>query len=131
MLVAAWVLIRLRAWHSEPVSVTGLLRFVPFFIWESLRGGIDVALRTLAPTMRIAPDFAVYRTALQQHEARVLLANCVSLLPGTLTADLQGDRLHVHLLDARVDPHGELRRLERAVGWVYPHGVRDGEQPDD
>jgi len=27
----------------------GFLRFISFFIWESLRGGFDVARRTLAP----------------------------------------------------------------------------------
>jgi multicomponent Na+:H+ antiporter subunit E len=99
----------------------GVLRFVPFFLWESLRGGIDVALRTLAPRMPVHPGFVTYPIGLlRRRDARVFFANCLCLLPGTLAADLSGDRLEVHLLDMGTDPATELRRLERAVARVYP-----------
>jgi multicomponent Na+:H+ antiporter subunit E len=117
---AGWSAHRLRSGGASTISASGLLRFLPFFLWESLRGGIDVALRTLAPRMRIHPGFTVYRTRLRRRDARVLFANCVSLLPGTLAADVDGDRLDVHLLDAGSDPAEELRRLELAVARVYP-----------
>lgn len=120
VVAAGWSAQRLTSGHNGAVSVAGLLRFVPFFIWESLRGGIDVALRTLAPRMRIRPGLATYRTALRRQDARVFFANCVCLLPGTLAADLNGDRLDIHMLDAASDPVGELRRLELPVARVYP-----------
>ncbi len=100
-------------------SPGGLLRFVPFFLRESVRGGLDVAARTLAPRLRIAPGLSTYRTGLSGNGARLLFANCVSLLPGTLAADLDGDLLRLHLLDAGLDPDPELRRLERAVARVF------------
>ena len=34
---------------------------------------------------------------------------CVSLLPGTLAADLKDQWLEVHVLDTGSDPNGELR----------------------
>ncbi len=117
---AGWSVRRLGSGSAGALSAAGLLRFVPFFIWESLRGGLDVAFRTLAPRMRIRPGLVVYRTGLQHCEARVFFTNCVSLLPGTLAANLDGDRLDVHVLDAGSDAAGELRRLERAVAGVYP-----------
>ena len=117
---AAWAAYRLGGTRARPVSAWGLMRFLPFFLWESLRGGADVAMRTLAPRMRIHPGFTTYRISLRRQDARVLFANCVSLLPGSLAAELNGDRLDLHLLDDRADPDAELRRLERAVARVYP-----------
>ena len=121
--IAAWSAERLRSGNTRTVSVFALLYFLPLFLWESLRGGVDVALRTLAPQMRIRPGFTVYRTALQRQNARVFFANCVCLLPGTLAADLNGDQLDVHLLDAGVNPDLELRRIEQAVARVYQEAV--------
>ncbi len=120
VLAAGWWSWRLGPGGTGAVSLPGLLRFVPFFLWQSLRGGIDVSLRTLAPRMRIHPGFTVYRTGLRRRDARLLFVNCVSLLPGTLAADIDGDRLEVHQLDSTTDANGELRRLESVVARVYP-----------
>jgi multicomponent Na+:H+ antiporter subunit E len=117
-LAAAWSYRRPEQ-REGSLSWVGAARFLPFFLWESLRGGVDVAQRTLAPRMRISPGFAVYRCRLQKSGALVLFANCVSLLPGTLTADLEGDRLRLHLLDSGADVNRELDRLERAVARIY------------
>ncbi len=117
---AGWSAWRLGLGSTGAISVPGLLRFMPIFLWESVRGGIDVALRTLAPRMRILPGLAAYRTELRRQDARVFFANCVCLLPGTLAADLHGDRLDIHLLNAGLDASEDLRRLERAVARVYP-----------
>jgi len=119
VLAASWAAHRLGTGEHWTVSVWGILRFLPLFIWESLRGGMDVALRTLALRLRIQPGFARYRTDLKQQNARVFFANCVCLLPGTLAADVQGNELHVHMLDGSVDPQSDLLRLERAVARIY------------
>jgi multicomponent Na+:H+ antiporter subunit E len=70
--------------------------------------------------MRVKPGFINMCTELQRQDARVFMANCISLLPGTLAADLDDCRLHIHLLDMALDVEPELRRLERAVARVFP-----------
>jgi multicomponent Na+:H+ antiporter subunit E len=102
------------------LSFVGAGRFLFFFLRESMRGGMDVAGRVLAPRLRIEPGLAVYRTRLTGGPALLLFANSVSLLPGTVCADLEQDRLQLHLLDAAQDPEPELRRLEAAVARVFP-----------
>jgi multicomponent Na+:H+ antiporter subunit E len=111
------------------LSVVGLVRFLPFFLVESVRGGLDVAARTLVPHMRIAPGLGSYRTRLNGGAARLLFANCVSLLPGTLSAELDGDVLQLHLLDARQSPEAELRRLESVVAQVFNENLIDEREP--
>ena len=124
VLLGGWWLQRLRPAGSSALSISGLLVFVPFFIWQSLRGGLDVARRTLVPRMRIHPGLAVYAIRLQHPPARVFFVNCVSLLPGTLAAEITGDELTVHLLDDRADPAGELEHLEHAVSRIFPGSTR-------
>ena len=119
VLAASWAVNSSGAVKHRDISIPGLLRFIPFFIWESLRGGFDVARRTLAPRLRVQPGFTVYHTRLQQPGARLFFANSLCLLPGTLAADLQNDRIELHMLDSAVDPNTELRRLERAVALIY------------
>ncbi len=119
VIAAAWSAQRMDSGDRDTISYMGVLRFVPLFVWESLRGGIDVAWRTLAPRMRIQPGYTRFRTLLRQTDARVLFANCICLLPGTLAADLHDDRLQVHLLDRGIDPGDDLRRLETAVARIY------------
>lgn len=93
---------------------------MPFFLWESLRGGIDVALRTVVPKMRIQPGFSALGMRLLRADACVFLANCMSLLPGTLVADMKEEQIRVHLIDVDMDADKELRRPERAVARVFP-----------
>jgi len=119
LVFALWALHWLGRAGGPLPSPPGLLRFLPFFIAESTRGGLDVARRILAPALRVNPGLACYRTRLRGSGARLLFTNCVNLLPGTLAADLQRDRLRLHLLDAGVDPEPELRRLEQAVARVF------------
>lgn len=119
VLAASWSAQALNPAHRWTISAWGLVRFFPFFLWESLIGGLDVARRTLAPKLRVQPGFTIYRTSLQQHGARVFFANCVCLLPGTLAADLKGDQINIHMLVTEFDPQAELRRLESAVALIY------------
>lgn len=119
VLAASWAAHRLGTGEQRTISASGVVRFLPLFVWESLRGGIDVARRTLARRLRIEPGFVHYHTGLDQPSARVFFANCVCLLPGTLAADLHGNALRVHVLDSGLNPQAELQRLERAVALVY------------
>lgn len=117
--LAFWASQRLSRISKSHFSIARLVGFVPFFLWESLRGGLDVAGRTLLPRMRIQPGFIHYRSSLQSLQARTFFTYCISLLPGTLAADLQGDNLEIHVLNLASDPESELIRLEHAVARLF------------
>ena len=119
VLAAAWASRRLGGMAAPGLSISGLARLLPFFLRESVRGGVDVARRVLVVPMRIAPGFATYPLRLRHPGARLLFANSVSLLPGTLSVDLRDDCLAIHALDRDSDFASELRRVESAVGRVF------------
>lgn len=96
-----------------------VMRFVPFFLWHSLKGGVDVAWRAFHLRMPITPELVEYPLRLPPGLPRVILANTVSLLPGTLSAELGGQVLKVHVLDSLGDFLAELEALEQRVGSMF------------
>jgi multicomponent Na+:H+ antiporter subunit E len=119
VMVAAVTSFHLGRTGLRRVSLSGLAAFVVLFLRESVRGGLDVARRTLAPRLRIRPGFRTFDVGLADPSARILLINCISLLPGTMATRLLGDRVEVHLLDADQDPEPDLRRLEGAITRLF------------
>jgi multicomponent Na+:H+ antiporter subunit E len=105
-----------------PTVLRGLL-LLPFFLWQSFYGGIDVALRALRPRMPLAPAVIDYRLRLPPGPAPVMMASLVSLMPGTL-AIVSGACLKVHVLDATRDCQDELELLEAQVAWVFSVPLR-------
>ena len=119
VLAAAWARQRLAATDRPRFSALGGIRFLGYFFVESFKGGTDVALRVIGPRVKVDPGLVDYRLSLTQPAARVFFADLVSLLPGTLSADLRGNLVSIHALDRGADPVPELRRLERRVAGVF------------
>lgn len=118
--LAAIASIRLGSDVALPrVSIIDLFRFIFLFISESFSGGIDVARRTLSPELRIQPGFIRYRQTLDDPRARAIFINCISLLPGTLSTNIDGGYVELHLLDVRQDPVSQLQRVEQAIANMF------------
>ncbi len=100
-------------------SLWGLVCFVPFFLWRSVSGGVDVARRAVHPRLPLSPGLYRHVWRLPAGMPRVFMANVVSLLPGTLCVELGSDELGIHMLDERGDFQAELDELERRVAAVF------------
>jgi multicomponent Na+:H+ antiporter subunit E len=102
-----------------PVSLRGIAVFVPFFAWESLQSGLDVALRVFNPRLPIAPAFLVVPLRLPESASRTFMAGALNLLPGTLSVEIKADVLEVHVLDANGGVVRKLGALEKKVAGVF------------
>ncbi|NLA26409.1 MAG: Na+/H+ antiporter subunit E [Firmicutes bacterium] len=71
--------------------------------WEVLKANIMVAFIVLNPKLPISPGMVIMRNDLKHDLMRVLYANSITLTPGTITVDLQGD---YHVVHAITDPAG-------------------------
>jgi len=112
----------LLAGTSRPAALSGLGRwleprrylwslvFVGVFVWRVVLANLDVAYRILHPRMPIQPGIVKIRTTLQSTAARTLLANSITLTPGTLTVELvDGGCLYVHWLNVSTTDPEEAR----------------------
>lgn len=93
--------------------------FLPAFLVRSLIGAIDVAWRAFHPALPIDPVLVQYPLRLSSRVSRVLLANVISLMPGTLSAELRGPVLSVHVLVHRPDILAEINHLEERIARIF------------
>jgi multicomponent Na+:H+ antiporter subunit E len=92
--------------------------FALFFFHQALLGGIDVAWRALHPQLPIKPGFLRHPLHLEPLAARLLMAWTVSLLPGTLSVELETDCLEIHSLNTDL-PDQALAALEAKIGALF------------
>ncbi len=97
------------------IRLASLLHFIPFFLYQSFRGGFDVMHRAFSFQQLLDPGLVSYTTILPEGTARILFINTISLLPGTLSAKLQEDQVTIHTLDKGLPIWANIQRLEYQV----------------
>lgn len=80
----------------EPARYFWLLVYLCIFTWECIKANFDVAYRVLHPAMPIRPGIVKVKTELKTEFARMMLANSITMTPGTITVDIIGDSFYVH-----------------------------------
>ena len=96
------------------------LAFGGYFTLRSVAAGVDVARRLLTPRLAIKPGYVTYTTSLPAGSPRWLLANTLSLLPGTLSVTLQGAELELHCLDTDTAVREDVARTEQRIARMFP-----------
>ena len=79
-------------WRQVKISV----RYFVFLIVEIVKANFAVAKIVLNPKLPISPGLIVLKVSLQRDLPRAAYANSITITPGTITVDLDGDRLLVH-----------------------------------
>ena len=104
---------RHRDISPRPLRILGLALL---FLYELLLSGLRVARLVLSPRMDLKPGIFAYRLKVDRNFEITLLANLITLTPGTLSVDVSDDRktLFVHAIDCS-DP--ERTRREIADGF--------------
>lgn len=102
-LAVALPLYTVRFWPDRPrlLRPVKLLRYIAVLLWDISLANLVVARLILDPTRKLRPAFIRLPLDLCNDFAIVVLANTVSLTPGTVSADLSLDRrtLLIHALD--------------------------------
>lgn len=91
------------------------LRLGGWFLWRSVLGGVDVAVRSLRRPVDTDPVVVEHRLVLPTVGTRVLCANLSSLMPGALSVDLRDDVLVVHVLHREMPATAQLDELQRRI----------------
>jgi multicomponent Na+:H+ antiporter subunit E len=81
------------------VVVRRMYRYAVYVGWLVARivpAGLQVAYYVLHPRLPIDPGVLRFRTTLRSPIARAILANSITLVPGTMTLEVDGDEFAVH-----------------------------------
>ena len=79
-------------------KLPGMLRLLGTLLVEIVKANLSV-IRAVYSPVPTEPRFVIFTVPLRATSARVALADCITLTPGTITGLLEGDRYTVHCLD--------------------------------
>jgi multicomponent Na+:H+ antiporter subunit E len=121
----------LRGRGARRPRVHRMPRFVAFFLWRSVLGGVDVARRALTPRVAVDPGFVDYDPRLPEGSARALHIALVSVMPGTLVAEelAPGGMVRVHVIDIAQPVDDELERVREEVRLLFCLPAEDASAP--
>ncbi|MFZ5824848.1 MAG: Na+/H+ antiporter subunit E [Bacillota bacterium] len=97
-------------------------RLVIYFLWELLQSNYAVGRMVLTPKLRLTPGILAMPLQVRQPGQIALLANLITLTPGTISMGVSKDNsvLYIHCIDVS-DPEGALassRRFEELIMGV-------------
>jgi multicomponent Na+:H+ antiporter subunit E len=115
-LILAYALRDLPAFANYGGKVPRFVRFVGFFIKELVKSNLRVAHDVLTPAHHMRPAVIAFPLIAQSDGEITILANLISLTPGTLSLDVSSDRkvlyIHVMYFDDEAEVHASIRYLE-------------------
>jgi len=79
-----------------------VIQYFFVFIWALVKSNFSMARRVISPSLPINPGIVEFKTKLTNDTAKLILANSITLTPGTLTVDLKGDDFFIHWIDVEV-----------------------------
>jgi multicomponent Na+:H+ antiporter subunit E len=87
----------------NPVRLFWLIVYIPIFFYHMIVANFDVAYRVINPGLPIKPGIVKVKTKLKTNIGKTMLANSITLTPGTLTVDIDGDYLFIHWINVTSD----------------------------
>jgi multicomponent Na+:H+ antiporter subunit E len=108
----------------QPQRYFWLLVYLVIFTWECIKANFDVAYRVLHPAMPIKPGIVKVQMELKSEFARTMLANSITMTPGTISVDIIDDILFVHWIYVKSDDPAEYSqkiagRFEKYIKKIF------------
>ena len=79
-----------------------LLLYLPLLIWKMMLAGIQVIGIVLSPEIKIRPCIINFQPRVESALGRVFLANSITLVPGSVTAQLTDKGCSLHALTPEI-----------------------------
>lgn len=82
--------------RATPQAFVAGVLYYAYFFRELVKSNFKLAAIVLSPSLPIKPGIVKVRTKLKSRMGRLMLANSITLTPGTLTVELDGEWIYVH-----------------------------------
>ncbi len=116
-------------WFLRPARLGALIAYVFIFLGELIKANVDMAKRCFGGCKNIDPGVIRVPVGLKGDYAQAMLANSITLTPGTITLDIAEDQAgqayyYIHWIDVQsTDPDqaGEMIKgnLERGIRRIW------------
>lgn len=89
------------SWKTPVQIILFLVLYLPVFLFELVKSNIDVLFRVLNPKLPINPGFVKVKTGITGKFGKLVLANSITLTPGTISVDADDDGIYVHWINVK------------------------------
>ncbi len=106
------------SWQKELLQLRKtplFLRFIWLLVKEITLANKAVLKMIFSNRFVVQPKLAVFKTGLKTRSSRVILADCITLTPGTITVSLEKNSYVVHCLDDSFEEGLENSSFEKRL----------------
>ncbi len=102
-----------------------ILLYLPWLFYKIVQSSLHLSKLILHPALPIAPQLIVVESKLRHNAAVVLLGNSITLTPGTITAEVDRNKLIVHAIDKVSGEDITSKQMESKIANIFKD-----EEPD-
>jgi multicomponent Na+:H+ antiporter subunit E len=116
VVLALWLAARLKIIGREASPYHRIVQLVVYFGWlavEIVKSNVAVIARIVGPQHAIDPVMVNLKASARTDLGRALFANSITLTPGTVTVDVDGQALVVHALVRETAPAHAFAEMDR------------------
>ena len=110
--------------NLTPKAMLYTIMYILVFLLELVKSNLHIAKLVLTPSLPINPGVIRAKTILKSRMARLILANSITLTPGTFTIDFIDDTLYIHCVDLEGEDleayaNSIIRKFEKYLEVIY------------
>ena len=83
----------------EFISPVWFMVYLYILLKNLILSNLQISKRILSKDMKLSPAIVAVKTNLESDWKKLLLANSITLTPGTLTLDIKDDTLFIHVIE--------------------------------
>ena len=96
-----------------------MILYAPWLLLRIAESSWHLTKLILNPSLPIEPKLITYRSHLRHQGAMVLLGNSITLTPGTITVEVNGNQLLVHTITEACGQDLTSGRMEHKIAGVF------------
>lgn len=117
-ILVLYIVHRMNVVDAEAIPIHLGPRIAFYWLWllkEIAKANIAVMKVVFSDLSEMQPQILTFETGLKTDMGKVILANSITLTPGTVTVELIGDRLSVHALTRAAADPSTILEMERRI----------------
>lgn len=123
------ILIKNNAFHIlNPLVLINIILFIPIYALELIKANISMAFKDLSARSDYSSAIVKIRTSLKSDYGLAMLANCITLTPGTITIDIVEENnenyLYVHCIDINEEIEDDDERIGELIKGNFEPWIR-------
>lgn len=108
--------------RRRAVQAFRLAHYLVWLTWQIVLANLAVFKLAFAPRSALQPQIVRHRTHLKSDFEKFLLANSITLTPGTVTIKILGDTFYIHAIDD-ASAAGLNGEMDRRIARIFENPV--------